>query len=70
LISNHSDKQQTTHPEACQSHQGYPSAGLQNGQEVGDGTNQNILGGKICTEPLLLKKKREKISIEPCNSQQ
>jgi len=54
---NHNDKQHTTHPEACQSHQGYSSAGLQNGQEVGDRTKKNILGGKICIEPLFLKKK-------------
>jgi len=33
LITNHSDKQHRTHPEACQSHQEYPSARLQNGQE-------------------------------------
>jgi len=60
---NHSDKQHATHPEACQSHQGYSSAGLQNGQEVGDRTKKNILGGKICIEPLFLKKREKRFLL-------
>jgi hypothetical protein len=63
LITNHSDKQHRTHPEACQSHQGYPSARLQNGQEAGAWTKKNILGCKIYIEHLFQKKKEKRFLL-------